>query len=66
MKIRLEEAVFRFRDHELNLTARGFSGEEWINGTAAKFYRQDYRRAVLEKDPTLDLLDDELELDFGQ
>ena len=66
MKIRLEEAVSKFTERDLNLTQRGFSGKEWGDGTSEKFYRDDYRRAVLEKDPTLDLLDDELELDFGQ
>lgn len=66
MKIRLEEAVTKFRDHDLNLNQRGFSGKEWEDGTAAAFYRADYRRAIIERDPSIEILDDELELDFGE
>ena len=65
MKISISRAAMRYSERDLNLTHRGFSGEEWTNGTAKQFFRDDYRRALLERDPSLDLLDDELELDFG-
>lgn len=45
----LEEAVFAFRDHELNLPERMFTGQEWGDGTAQRIYREDYRRALSEK-----------------
>ena len=54
--LKLEEAVSLFRDGELNLSPHCYTGEEWGNGAAQKMIREDYRRAVLEKDPTIKLL----------
>jgi hypothetical protein len=61
MYVTLEEAAFRYRDHELNIPERWFSGQDWADGTAEKVLREDYRRAVLEKDPTIELLPDDLQ-----
>lgn len=65
MSITLEQAIDKFRDFELNLPERWFSGKEWNDGTAEKVMREDYRKSILEKDPSLEICDDDLQLDFG-
>lgn len=39
-----------YSERELNLPSRGFTGEEWGNGTAQKFFQRQYKEAVAKKD----------------
>lgn len=63
MSITLEQAIDKFRDFELKLPERWFSGKEWNDGTAETVMRGDYKKAILEQDPTLEI-DDDLQLTF--
>jgi len=62
MSITLGEALFKIHDHELNLPERWFTGQQWQDGTADKVIREDYRRAVQEAYPDLELREDDEQL----
>jgi hypothetical protein len=60
----LEQAVFMVREHKLNLPERWFTGKQWADGSAQKEIREDYRRALLEYCPTLEIAEDGEQLEF--
>jgi hypothetical protein len=62
MLMTLGEALFKIRDHQLNIPKRWFTGEEWKDGTAEKIMREDYKRAVLEFDPPIELVEEDKQL----
>lgn len=65
MSITLEQAIDKYRDFELKLNERWFSGKEWNNGTAEREIREEYRHAILKKDPSLEIADDDVQLTFS-